>query len=102
MPTGYEARFGKPPALHRYRWSQRQATGYRIEIIFLQLPSARLALRRIAARVKQGGHAVPANDVVRRFKRGWENFSAVYQPMADYWAIYDNAGDIPVLKEQKL
>ena len=35
------------------RWKR---TGYRIEIIYLRLSSLRLALRRIAARVKQGGH----------------------------------------------
>jgi predicted ABC-type ATPase len=38
------------------RWKR---TGYRIEIIYLRMPSPRLALRRIAARVKQGGHDVP-------------------------------------------
>jgi predicted ABC-type ATPase len=38
------------------RW---KAAGYRIEIVYLRLHSPRLALRRIAARVKQGGHNVP-------------------------------------------
>jgi predicted ABC-type ATPase len=38
------------------RLQQWKAAGYRIEIIFLRLPSPQLALRRIAARVKQGGH----------------------------------------------
>src|SRR5205823_4894246 len=33
-----------------------KTSGYRIEIIFLRLLSPRLALRRIAARVRQGGH----------------------------------------------
>jgi predicted ABC-type ATPase len=35
-----------------------KAAGYRIEIIYLTLPSPQLALRRIKARVKQGGHDV--------------------------------------------
>ena len=48
------------------RW---KVAGYRIEIVYLRLPSARLALRRIAARVKQGGHNVPRADVLRRFNR---------------------------------
>ena len=80
------------------RW---QAAGYRIEIVFLSLPSPQLALRRIAARVKQGGHHVPRADVLRRFKRGWTNFQTTYQPLADTWAVYDNAGDFPRLLEQK-
>lgn len=34
------------------RW---KATGYRIDMVFLWLPSVQLALQRIAARVRQGG-----------------------------------------------
>src|SRR5262245_35484055 len=49
------------------RW---KTAGYRIEILFLRLSSARIALRRIAARVRQGGHYVPTKDVLRRFERG--------------------------------
>ena len=51
-----------------------KSAGYRIEVVFLQLASVRLALRRIADRVRQGGHPVPAADVRRRFHRGWHNF----------------------------
>src|SRR6267154_413213 len=42
------------------RW---KAAGYRIEIVFLRVSSLPLLLRRIAARVKQGGHDVPHADV---------------------------------------
>jgi predicted ABC-type ATPase len=70
------------------RW---RALGYRIEIVFLKLHSPQLALRRIAARVKQGGHDVPRSDVLRRFERGWENFTKVYKPLADSWEVYDNS-----------
>jgi len=78
------------------RW---KAAGYRIEIIFLRLPSPRIALRRIAARVKQGGHDVPRADVVRRFVRGWDNFQIAYRSIADTWTVYDNSGDAPRLLE---
>jgi predicted ABC-type ATPase len=74
--------------------------GYRIEIVYLRLSSPELAIRRIAARVRHGGHDVPRQDVVRRFKRGWENFKNIYQPMADSWAIYDNSGASPMLLER--
>jgi predicted ABC-type ATPase len=56
-----------------------KASGYRLEIIFLRLNSPRLALNRIAGRVKQGGHDVPQKDVLRRFNRGWKNFETVYK-----------------------
>ena len=79
------------------RWKAR---GYRIEIVFLRLESPQLGLRRIAARVRQGGHDVPRADVLRRFDRGWENFKAVYRSVADAWSVYDNSGVSPVLMEQ--
>jgi predicted ABC-type ATPase len=76
------------------RW---KAAGYRIEIVFLRLNSVRLALRRIAARVRQGGHNVAPVDVSRRFERGSINFESVYKPLADKWEIYDNSGGRPQL-----
>jgi predicted ABC-type ATPase len=75
-------------------------SGYRIEIVFLRLRTSQLALRRIAARVAQGGHNVPRVDVIRRFARGWENFQRVYRPFADHWTVYDNSGRGPKLLEE--
>src|SRR5208283_920465 len=80
---------------HLRRLKRWKAAGYRIEIVFLRLPSPRLALSRIAARVKQGGHDVFHADVLRRFDRGWRNFETVYRPLADSWTVYDNSEDSP-------
>jgi predicted ABC-type ATPase len=80
------------------RW---KAAGYRVDIVFLRLSSPQLALRRIAARVKQGGHDVPRADVLRRFDRGWKNFVTTYRLLADAWAVYDNSGNAPRLVESK-
>lgn len=79
------------------QWSK---AGYRIGIIYLRLPSPRLALSRIASRVRQGGHDVPRRDVLRRYARGWRNFRDFYRPIADMWAVYDNSGDRPRLLEK--
>jgi predicted ABC-type ATPase len=74
--------------------------GYRVEIVYLKLKSPQLAVRRVAARVRQGGHDVPRADVIRRFARGWKNFEVIYRRLADSWAIYENSGPIPQLLEQ--
>lgn len=79
------------------RW---KAAGYRIEIVYLRVSSPRLALRRIAARVKQGGHNVPRLDVFRRFTRSWDNFDNHYRLLADRWSVYDNSAAVPRLLEQ--
>lgn len=73
--------------------------GYHVEIIYLQLASPRLALKRIAGRVRQGGHNVREADVLRRFSRSWRNFQTLYRPLADAWAIYDNSSRPPKLIE---
>jgi len=80
------------------RW---KAAGYRVEIIYLYLSSPQLALRRIAARVRQGGHAVPVADVRRRFSRSWMNFQNSYRLLADEWTVYDNSGDRPRMLAQR-
>jgi predicted ABC-type ATPase len=77
-----------------------KSSGYRIEIVFLSLPSVHLALQRIAGRVRQGGHNVPKPDVIRRFDRSSKNFHTLYRPLADGWAIYDNSGPVPQLLER--
>ena len=79
------------------RWKQ---VGYRVEIVYLKLRSIHLALRRISARVRQGGHNVPRTDVVRRFERGWNNFERLYRPLADSWAVYENSDRTPRLLER--
>jgi predicted ABC-type ATPase len=83
--------------VHRIKFLK--AAGCRIEIFYLRVDSARLAVRRIAIRVRQGGHFVPDEDVFRRFDRSWNNFVSIYQQLADFWAVYDNTGNEPTLVE---
>jgi predicted ABC-type ATPase len=74
-----------------------RAVGYQVEIMFLALPSAEDAIARVAQRMRQGGHSVPDDVVRRRFAAGRSNFEQLYRPLVDYWALYDNSGDVPVL-----
>lgn len=74
-----------------------QATGYRVELIFLKLNTPEEALARIAQRVSQGGHDVPEAVVRRRFAAGLENLNRLYAPVVDSWALYDNSGVAPIL-----
>jgi predicted ABC-type ATPase len=76
---------------------QWRSVGYRVSLIFLALPSAELAIERVAERVRQGGHSVPDEVVRRRFRRGRDHFEALYKPLVDAWMLYDNAGEAPIL-----
>ena len=66
-------------------------------LLFLALPSAEAALQRVRERVAQGGHSIPEAVVRRRFSAGKLNFEAVYKPLVDAWALYDNSNGEPVL-----
>ena len=76
------------------RW---RAAGYHIKLIFLSLPTADLAVARVAARVAQGGHHVPELVIRRRFDSGLRNFNGIYRNLASSWVLYDNSGMIPRL-----
>lgn len=71
--------------------------GYSINIFFLWVPNAELALSRIKDRVASGGHDVPVVDVRRRFHRGLCNFLKLYKPLADTWLLFNNEDAIPRL-----
>ena len=69
----------------------RAERGYRFHLAFLWLPSAEMAVMRVAGRVRHGGHAVPERDIKRRYDRGLRNFFDLYRPIADSWEMHDNS-----------
>lgn len=74
-----------------------KAKGYKVSLLFLSLPDAETAIARVAQRVRQGGHHIPEDVIRRRFAAGLHNFETLYKPLVDTWALYDNAGNAPVL-----
>lgn len=65
--------------------------GFRVHVAFLSLPSSELAIARVAARVRRGGHAVPEDVVRRRFTAGLTNFFSLFEPVADSWQMFDSS-----------
>ena len=82
---------------------QAQAKGYLVELVFFYLPSPQMAIRRIAHRVKNGGHHVPDDVVIRRYNRGLKNLKEIFMPIVDQWRIYryENNSYIILAKGQK-
>lgn len=78
---------------------QWRSQGYRVSLFFLTLPNVETAILRVAERVKQGGHNIPEPVIRRRYAAGWRNFKESYQAVVSDWAVYDNSGDRPILKE---
>jgi predicted ABC-type ATPase len=67
----------------------------RIHLFFFWLPSADMAVRRVASRVASGGHHIPEDVIRRRYVRGLENFFNHYSSAADSWTLFDNAASLP-------
>ena len=65
--------------------------GYLSELLFIALPSPELAKSRVALRVMQGGHDVPADIIERRFYLGLKNFFELYTDHIDEWAFVENS-----------
>lgn len=74
---------------------EAKVRGYRFVLHYIMLDSASQAVRRVALRVKLGGHHVPADDVERRFARSRKHFLEDYLPLADEWGVWDNAASPP-------
>lgn len=81
---------------HIARW---QSAGYQVKLLFLRLDQADEAVARVAQRVKQGGHNIPEAVIRRRFAAGLANFEHYYAPAVDAWALYDNSGAAPMLRD---
>ena len=74
-------------------WISRLAQeGYEFHLLFLWLNNVELAIQRVAERVRGGGHSVSDDIIRRRYRRGLENLSQLYLPLADSWVVYDNSG----------
>jgi len=76
------------------RWRN---AGYNVRLFFLSLPTAELAIARVATRVEQGGHTVAEATIRRRFAAGLRNFKELYVDLVDRWEWYDNSGSTPRL-----
>ena len=79
------------------RFKSLKATGYLLEIIYLDLQDSRLAIDRVKARVREGGHSITPKEIRRRFPRSRQNFLNHYKNLADAWYHFDNSGSRPIL-----
>ena len=70
---------------------QLVADGYHFHLFYFWLPSADMAIARVAQRVRLGGHFVDDDTIRRRYTRGVRNFFTLYRPITTSWRFYDNS-----------
>ena len=65
--------------------------GFTVTLVFFWLNSVNLAKERVRARVAEGGHNIPEDVILRRYKSGIKNFLHLYLPIIDNWMVIDNS-----------
>lgn len=68
-----------------------QKKGYHVHLIFFWLETPDLAVQRVAERVSKGGHNIPNDVILRRYKAGICNLFNIFMKEVDLWMIYDNS-----------
>ncbi len=80
------------------RWVDRlRREDWRVELIYLALPSAEMSVLRVAERVAHGGHAIPQVDIIRRFPRSLRHLLNDFSHRVDRCTCFMNDGESPVL-----
>lgn len=65
--------------------------GYRVHLVYVWLPNAELAIKRVADRVRAGGHHIEDEVVRRRYQAGLNNLFELYIPIVDKWIVCDGS-----------
>ena len=68
-----------------------QQKGYYVTILYFWLNSPDMAVERVAARVRAGGHDIPEETIRRRYTVGLSYFFHTYMPECDKWILADNS-----------
>lgn len=79
------------PVGEKIRFIQETAeSGYTVALCFVALSSAKLSAERVAMRVSQGGHDVPADKLKSRYPRSLANLKAAIERLS-HVLIFDNS-----------
>lgn len=71
--------------------------GWRVELIYLALPSVEMSKLRVAERVAHGGHnIIPQADIERRFSRSLRHLLNDFSHRVDGCTCFMNSGESPV------
>ncbi len=77
------------------RWvafvDEAKSQGYRIVLYFVTTADPSINVKRVAARVLAGGHAVPEEKIVSRYKRVMEEVLPCILDRVDEAILFDNS-----------
>lgn len=76
--------------------SRLKKSGWRVELVYLALPSVAMSKLRVAERVSHGGHDIPLAAIERRFSRSLANLFSLGPDQVDRIICYLNADSVPM------
>ena len=83
----------------KIEWAQ--ANGYEVTLLFFWLRNSKLAKKRVAQRVAEGGHNIPDEIIERRYHSGITQLITTYMDMIERYYIFDNSEGESVLIAEK-
>ena len=70
--------------------------GYEIDLSYVGLQSAEIAIERVAQRVRDGGHGIPEEDIRRRYDESLKNLKDIIS-LCHRVRIYDNTNKFGIV-----
>ncbi len=70
-----------------------QDLNYKIILVYSFLQNCTTCIERVKKRVKNGGHNVPEEDIIRRYYKSLVKFWNEYRYMVDEWTLFFNGYD---------
>ena len=70
-----------------------RAQNYKTELVYLFLPNCMDCIERVKKRVQNGGHNVPAEDIIRRYYKSVVKFWCEYRFLVDEWTLFYNGNE---------
>ncbi|ALS27148.1 zeta toxin [Paenibacillus sp. 32O-W] len=68
-----------------------KANGFEVTMFYVGLNDVRLNIERVAARVQNGGHDIPTEDIIRRQTTSMQNL-LTHIHLIDHLIVIDNSG----------
>ncbi|WP_246334429.1 hypothetical protein [Fontibacillus panacisegetis] len=67
-----------------------RANGFEVTMLYVGVGDYRLNIERVAARVRNGGHDIPTEDIIRRHTTSIRNLLS-HIDLIDYLVVIDNS-----------
>jgi predicted ABC-type ATPase len=77
--------------------SKLRADGWRMELIYLWIPSVAVSLDRVRERAAHGGHNISPGAIIRRYPKSIYNLLYIYSDLCIATVCFDNSKEMPNL-----